>query len=220
MFTATGLLRKEILILILIHHTTWTEVKSRWVTIHPQLLVTVVDSTACPPRSAFWSLRLDPVFLGVTATKIWMWRQQVRRQSFQFLSGGKKRKEKAWFILLWIIKYGALPNCEVGEESPRQETTTTQHSRKNLKMTQGQRRSYAGGASHTAVSGGGGFRGRTQRCGVYADAFDTCEQTAQPLEELWRRLRQATKSKMSRCFVAPWTAGEGRKFESRNRVNV
>lgn len=49
MFTATGLQHKE----ILIHHTTWTEVKSRRVTIHPQLLVTVVDSTACPPRSVF-----------------------------------------------------------------------------------------------------------------------------------------------------------------------
>lgn len=90
MFTATGLLHKE----ILIHHTTWTEVKSRWVTIHPQLLVTVVDSTACPPRSFFEVSGWTQGFLGVTATKIWMWCQQVRRQSFHFCSGGTRYKKR------------------------------------------------------------------------------------------------------------------------------
>lgn len=91
---------------ILIHHTTWTEVKSRWVTIHPQLWT---------PQPALLDLFLKSQAglsvsgchshknLDVTSTS--------QKTELSLLLGWNKIKEKVWFILLWIIKYGALPNC-------------------------------------------------------------------------------------------------------------
>lgn len=106
MFTATWLLHKE----ILIHHTTWTEVKSRWATIHPQLLVTVVDSTACPPRSVFEVSGWTQCFWVSQPQKFACGVNKSEDRAFTF-AREKKKEEKVWFILLWIIKYGALPNC-------------------------------------------------------------------------------------------------------------
>lgn len=115
MFTATGLLYKE----ILIHHTTPTQVKSRWVTIHLQVLVAAVDSTACPPSSVFEVSGCTQCFwvsppqkLGCDVNK--------SRQSFHFCSSGKKKRK--CFIRSFVTHYyGALPNCtrqQVGKNHP------------------------------------------------------------------------------------------------------
>lgn len=124
---ATGLLHKE----IIIHHTTRTQVETKWVTIHPQVLVAAVDSTACPPSfvfevtgctQCFWVS--PPQKLGCDVNK--------SKQSFHFCSSGRKKKEKMFYSffcdsLFWGTS--KLHSATSREESPRQETTTTQHSR-------------------------------------------------------------------------------------------
>lgn len=107
------------------------------------------------------------MFLGVTATKICMWRQQVRRQSFHFCSGKKKKKKRFDSFFCESLNMGHFQTAlgtRGGGITPSRIHNHTKLSQ-NLKMKQGQRRSYAGATSHTAVAGGGGFRGRTQRCG-------------------------------------------------------
>lgn len=163
MFTATWLLHKE----ILIHHATWTEVKSRWATIHPQLLVTVVDSAACPPRSVFevsgwtqrfWVSRPQKSGCGVNKSE---------DRAFTFAQVGKKKKKRFDSFFCESLNMGHFQTAlgtRGGGITPSRNHDRTKLSQ-NLKMKQGQRCSYAGAASHTAVAGGGGFRGRTQRCG-------------------------------------------------------
>lgn len=109
-------------------------------------------------------------------------------------------------------------SAQVGEESPRQDTTTTQHSRKNLKMTQG----WGGKDALTQVLP------LTQLLmveGVLEErGLRRCVWHLRELPSRWKSYGSTwdkpQRRKMSRCFVAPWTLGEGRKFESRHRVNV